>query len=176
MTLRPKQARSVEEYLIDLNAAQAAISAKTARIIGYEDLTKPYIAAAIETALAKRSKRAGLTGDMVIDELRKIAFANMGDYLRAQPGGDPYPDFSMLTRDQAAALREVTVNTYVEGHGENARAVRLIKFKLGDRPPPVSRTAPESQVRTRLPDGARGIRTLGPPSGSRKPMKSLGVR
>ncbi len=137
MTLKPKQARFVEEYLIDLNATEAAIragySAKTAAVIGYENLTKPHIAAAIATARSKQSERTALTADMVVQELAKIAFANMGDYMRAQPGGDPYVDFSMLTRDQAAALREVTVDTYVEGHGENARKVRRIKFKLGDK-------------------------------------------
>ncbi len=138
MTLKPKQARFVEEYLIDLNATEAAIragySAKTAAVIGYENLTKPHIAAAIATARSKQSERTALTADMVVRELAKIGFANMGDYLRViKPGGDPYVDFSMLTRDQAAALREVTVDTYVEGHGENARKVRRIKFKLGDK-------------------------------------------
>ena len=41
MKLTPKQARFVQEYLIDLNAAQAAIragySAKTARVIGAQN-------------------------------------------------------------------------------------------------------------------------------------------
>src|SRR5271166_2896559 len=77
--LTPKQARFVQEYLIDLNAAQAAIragySAKTARVIGHENLTKPEIAAAIEKAKAKRAERTELTSDMVVDELRKIGFA-----------------------------------------------------------------------------------------------------
>lgn len=49
--LRPKQARFVEEYLVDLNAIQAAIrvgySADTAKSIGCENLTKPDIAEAI---------------------------------------------------------------------------------------------------------------------------------
>jgi phage terminase small subunit len=69
----------------------------------------------------------------VVDELRKIAFANMAGYMRAQASGDPYLDFSMLTRDQAAALQEVTVDTYVEGHGEDVRDVRRIKFRLGEK-------------------------------------------
>ncbi len=49
----------MEECLIDLNAAQAAIragySAKTAAVIEYENLTKPHIAAAIGTARSKRA-------------------------------------------------------------------------------------------------------------------------
>jgi hypothetical protein len=64
MKLTRKQARFVEEYLADLNAAQAAIragySAKTARVIGHENLTKPDIAAAIEKARAERAERAKL--------------------------------------------------------------------------------------------------------------------
>ena len=105
--LTPKQARFVQEYPIDLNAAQAAIragySAKTARVIGHENLIKPDIAAAIEKAMAERAERTRLTADWVIDELRKLAGANMADYMKSTPEGDPYLDFSRLTREQTAA-------------------------------------------------------------------------
>src|SRR5580704_8983554 len=137
MKLTPKQARFVQEYLIDLNAAQAAIragySAKTARVIGHENLTKPDIAAAIKKAMAERAERTELTADWVVDELRKIAGANMADYMKANPAGDPYLDFSALTRDQTAALHEVTVEAYVDGRGEDARDVKRVKFKLYDK-------------------------------------------
>ena len=110
MKLTPKQARFVQEYLIDLNAAQAAIragySAKTARVIGHENLTKPDIAAAIKKAMAERAERTELTADWVVDELRKIAGANMADYMKANPAGDPYLDFSALnTRPDSCASR-----------------------------------------------------------------------
>jgi len=84
---------SIEEYLVDLNATQAAIragySARTARSIGQENLTKPDIAAAIEAAQRSQWARTGITADMVIAELAKICFANMADYMKATPGGDP---------------------------------------------------------------------------------------
>jgi phage terminase small subunit len=80
-------------------------------------LTKPDIAAAIEKAKAERAEGTGLTGDMVIDELRKIGFANMLDYMKSTPEGDPYLDFSALTRDQGAVLQEVTVEDFVDGRG-----------------------------------------------------------
>ena len=66
-------------------------------------------------------------------ELGRIGFANMMDYMRVGPSGDPVLDFSKLTREQAAALTEVTVDDYVDGRGENARDVRKVKFKLGDK-------------------------------------------
>ena len=80
MALTPKQTRFVQEYLIDLNATQAAIragySAKTAFAIGHENLSKPNIAAAITEAQAKRAERAEITADRVLEELGEIGFAD----------------------------------------------------------------------------------------------------
>ena len=78
-----RQKRFVEEYLIDLNATQAAIRAgyspQTARDIGCENLTKPNIQNAIGKAIAERSKRTGINQDRVIQELAKLAFVKMTD-------------------------------------------------------------------------------------------------
>jgi len=83
--------------------------------------------------MAERAERTRLTADWVVDELRKLAGANMADYMRSTPEGDPYLDFSSLTRDQTAALAEVTVEDFVDGRGEDARAVKRVKFKLHDK-------------------------------------------
>lgn len=75
--LTPKQQRFVEEYLIDLNATQAAIRAgyseKTARDIGCENLAKPNIAKAIQEAQESLSNKTQLTVDMVVNGLLKEA-------------------------------------------------------------------------------------------------------
>lgn len=135
--LTPKQLRFVDEYLIDLNATQAAIRAgysqKTAAIIGSENLRKPYIASEIARRQAKRSDKLEITAESVVAELAKLGFCNMQDYMRSGTDGDPYLDFSALTRDQAAALSEVTVEDYVEGRGKDARDVKRVKFKLADK-------------------------------------------
>ena len=77
MSLTPKQARFVEEYLVDLNATQAAIRAgyskKTARQVASENLTKPDIQEAIAAAQDDRSERTGITQDEVIQGLKKEA-------------------------------------------------------------------------------------------------------
>lgn len=71
--LTPKQQRFVEEYLIDLNATQAAIRAgyseKTAKEIGSENLTKPNIAKAIAEAQEKLSNKAQVTVEIVVQGL-----------------------------------------------------------------------------------------------------------
>ena len=71
--LTPKQQRFVEEYLIDLNATQAAIRAgyseKTAQEIGSENLSKPMVAKAIAEAQEKLSNKAQVTVEMVVQGL-----------------------------------------------------------------------------------------------------------
>lgn len=137
MSLSPKQQRFAEEYLVDLNATQAALRAgyseKTASSQGQRLLTKVDVQASISKAREEISKRTEITQDAVLKELAKIGFANMQDYMKAGPDGDPYLDFSELTREQAAALIEVTVEDFKEGRGEAARDVRRVKFKLADK-------------------------------------------
>lgn len=137
MALTDKQKRFVDEYMVDLNATQAAIrsgySAKTARSVGSENLTKPDIAAAIEKRQKKLADKYEVSHERIVAELARIGFANMQDYMRAGADGDPYLDFSGLTRDQAAALAEVTVEDFKDGRGEDARDVRRVKFKLHDK-------------------------------------------
>ncbi len=76
-----KQKRFIEEYLIDLNATQAAIRAgykpDNAQQMGSENLSKPVIADAIAKAMAERSKRTGINQERVILELAKIALSNI---------------------------------------------------------------------------------------------------
>lgn len=78
--LTPKQQRFVEEYLIDLNATQAAIrsgySEKTAQQMGSENLLKPVIQKAIEDARKEVSEKALITTEMVVKGLLKEAQDN----------------------------------------------------------------------------------------------------
>lgn len=136
-TLTPKQRRFIEEYQIDLNATQAAIRAgyspDTARSIGCENLTKPDISEAIAELMAARSARTKVTADQVVEGLAALAFANIFDFMRIGENGDPYIDMSNLTRDQAAALQEFTVEDFKDGRGEDARDVRKIRIKMHDK-------------------------------------------
>ena len=72
-----KQEKFVEEYLIDLNATQAAIRAgyskSTAQQIGSENLLKPLIAEAVQKARSLMSERALVTQEMVVKGLLKEA-------------------------------------------------------------------------------------------------------
>lgn len=84
--LTARQQRFVDEYLVDLNATQAAIragySAKTAAVIGAENLAKPNIAAEVTKRQQVRSIRTEITQDRVLKELTKIAFASGSDFAK----------------------------------------------------------------------------------------------
>ena len=81
MALTAQRERFVAEYIIDLNATQAAIRAgyseKTARSQGQRLLTKADIQAAIQAAMQARSKRTQITQDRVLEELAKIGFSDL---------------------------------------------------------------------------------------------------
>nr|RDS95582.1 terminase small subunit [Cereibacter sphaeroides f. sp. denitrificans] len=79
-SLTARQEAFVREYLIDLNATQAAIragySAKTAEAIGSENLRKPLIAAAIAEAQAARFERLELDADALLARAATILQAD----------------------------------------------------------------------------------------------------
>jgi len=127
--LTPKQKRFVDEYLIDLNATQAAIRAgyskKNADKIGWELLGKTRIKAAIDKAIKAREERTKVTQDKVVKELAKLAFSNMKEFAEWGPDGIRFIESEELDDEAAACVAEIAqVNTK---NGTNT------KFKLHDK-------------------------------------------
>lgn len=107
-----KQKRFAEEYLIDLNATQAAIRAgyspDTANEQGSRLLANVSVSNEINRAMAERSKRTGVNADRVVRELAKIAFVNAADVINAK-------DATLrndATEDDTAAIQSVKVKTF----------------------------------------------------------------
>ena len=125
----------VDALLADpkLNSTKAAIKAgyspNIARSCATTLLKKQAVISDIEKRRAKTQAAAEITQKMVVDELAKLGFANFGDYMEVGPNGDPTLNFSDLSRDQTAALTEVTVSTSKVGDIEN----KSVKFKLADK-------------------------------------------
>lgn len=136
--LTDKQRLFIAEYLVDCNATRAAIAAgyseETARQMGSENLSKPDIAAEISKRLDKRMDKLGINADNVIAELGLLAFSNMMDYLSITDEGSAFVDLSRLTRAQAAAIQEFTVDETAGGSGDGRRErVQRTRFKLADK-------------------------------------------
>lgn len=113
-----KQKRFVEEYLIDLNATQAAIRAgyspDTAQQMGSENLSKPVIKNAIDKAIADQSRRTGINQDRVIQEIAKMAFLNPVDVIDM----DEATIKGEANRDDTACIASVKVKV-IPGEGGN---------------------------------------------------------
>ena len=136
-SLSPKQKIFALEYLQDLNATQAAIRAgyseKTAYRTGCDNLKKPHIQAVIQKEMDKRAQRLEISADKVLQELAKMAFANMGDFLEIHPDGTATVNLAKADKLQLAALQEFNVDQYVDGKGNEARIVKRIRIKLADK-------------------------------------------
>lgn len=135
--LTPKQERFVSEYLVDLNATQAAVragySAKTAKAIGAENLTKPAIQSAVTAAMAERSRRTEITQDAVLTELAILLRSDVRHFRVDEQTGalvlsDGAPDSAWR------AVSSVKHRRTVSGHGKDRETTYEVEYRLWDKP------------------------------------------
>lgn len=136
MALTAKQRQFVSEYLIDLNATQAAVragySVNRADAMGHENLRKPEIAQAVQEAMKARSDRTEVTADRVLAEYAKLAFLDPRRFYTTTGGLIPVHD---LPADVAAALSgmEVTVERAGKDEDGNQGFADVTKIKFVDK-------------------------------------------
>lgn len=145
MALSPKDERFVQEYMKDLDPERAAVAAgyakTTARTKAYMWVSsskhKPELFAEIEKRKAKLAKKAEITAERVIEELAKVGFASMRQFVRIDADGQPQIDLSDTPDDALDALSEVSTETVLEGEGSGeervTHRVRKTKIKLHDK-------------------------------------------
>jgi phage terminase small subunit len=136
-SLNPRQRLFVVEYLKDKNATQAAIRAgyseATARQMGSENLSKPYIAAEIDRheaeLLAKVQADTGITLARTLEFIAKSAYHDPRKFYDAKGNLKPIPE---LDDDTAFALAGFEV-TEIGGRGKDAVLAHVSKVKLSER-------------------------------------------
>lgn len=130
--LTPRQARFVEEYLIDLNATQAAIRAgyspRTAYRTGADNLRKPQIEIAIAAAQEARSERTQVDADWVLTRLTNEATADLADILDDAGAIKPIKDWPLIWRQGLVAGIDVQ-----EDMIEGVKVGQTVKLRLSDR-------------------------------------------
>ncbi|MDD2401682.1 MAG: terminase small subunit [Clostridia bacterium] len=135
--LTAKQQRFVDEYLIDLNATQAAIragySTETAAVIGCENLIKPNIKSSVDKALAKRSRRAGITQDRVLQEFAKMGLADMRNFIDIVDGEVQLKNMEDISPEDSACIQEITTTKTTKTIGEAEIETTVTKIKLADK-------------------------------------------
>lgn len=132
--LTPRQERFVAEYLIDLNAKQAAIragySAKTAEVQGCRLLRNAQVVAAVIEGKDKRSAATGITQERVLRELEALAFSRVDHFVVGDDGtfsikADAHPDAIAAV---ASVKHRITTNA------RTGEITREVDFKLWDKP------------------------------------------
>lgn len=97
---------------------------------------RPEVRARVKEITGAAAEKVGIGIEQVFAELVKIGFGNMLDYMQVQ-NGQPFFDFSALSRDQAACIQELVVDTHNERDGEGRDSeviqVRRVRFKLADK-------------------------------------------
>ena len=114
--LTAKQARFVQEYMIDLNATQAAIRAgysqRRASEIAYQLLQKTPVQDAIAAAQEIREKRLDITADRVVAELARLAFADTTTAVRIEGGRVVVQDTDDMDENTRRAISEYSTTSY----------------------------------------------------------------
>lgn len=134
MTL--KQQLFVQEYLIDLNATQAAIragySAKTAKSIGQRLLTFVDVDKAIQKAFKEREQRTEITQDRILKELSLIAFSDMQDYIVINDDGSVQAKtWDQMPEGASRAVAEVKEIRRIMTAGKGSGEEILLECRLG---------------------------------------------
>ncbi len=129
--LNSRQIRFVDEYLIDLNATQAAIRAgyseKMAGRIGYQLLEKTRVQEAIQARQADRSARTEITQDRVLKELARIGFFDIRKLANSDGTAKPLNELDDDTAAAIAGLDIVLIGNDTVGMGT------VLKFKIAGK-------------------------------------------
>lgn len=131
--LTPKQQRFVDEYLVDLNATQAAIragySAKTAKSAASRLLTNVNVVAHLQQKNQKRTEKLELSAERVLREVMRLAFFDPRKLF--DNAGNPLP-IDTLDDDTAAALAGLDIVIERTGEkGDDYSTVR--KYRAADK-------------------------------------------
>lgn len=130
--LTPREARFCEEYLVDLNATQAAIragySARSARAHVGRLLTNEAIACRIAELRDARSTRVGVQADDVLRGLWQIAMLDIGEAFDASGALKPLVDMPEGVR---RAIASIEIDELFNGRGGDRASVgvtRKVRF------------------------------------------------
>lgn len=129
-SLTEKEEKFCQEYLIDLNATQAAIrsgySKKTSHSIGHENLKKPEIASRISNLRKGLIEKTGITQERVLLELTRMGLSDIKKYYTQ---GFQLTDITELPDDLSAAIQSVKTTTLEGEFGSKT----TVEFKLHDK-------------------------------------------
>jgi phage terminase small subunit len=112
--MTPKQQVFVDEYLVALNASEAALRAGysrgSAHVMGCYLMKKPDVARAIREAMEARAERTRVNADRIVLELARVAFSDLGRIADWGPDGVTLKPNNALAAADRAAIAELTAH------------------------------------------------------------------
>lgn len=130
--LSGQQQLFVAEYLIDLNATQAAIRAgyvvKGAPQTAYKLMCKVEIIDAIALAMKDRSDRLKISQDRTLLEIAKRAYTGYSRFITVDESGNPKLNLTNCTTDELDCITDALTETVMDG----SERVRKVRIKIAD--------------------------------------------
>jgi phage terminase small subunit len=122
-----QQQRFCDEYLVSFNAYRAATCAGYSENAAHkaELLHLPKVQAYLKAGMAKNAERLQVTHDMILRELAKIAFSNMGNYYDDTATLKP---MYALTSDEKAAISQYQIMDSLDQDGNRVGELSRIKL------------------------------------------------
>jgi len=135
-----KMRQFVDEYLIDMNATQAAIRAGYSEATAQEQssqlLDRPDIRELVEQRQKDRIDRTQLSQDLTVNELKTIAFSDVADFVIVKEGGviEQRP-FNELKKEQTRCVKKIkqTVRTAQSSDGSILHQTATLEIELHDK-------------------------------------------
>ncbi len=122
------QERFCREYILDLNATQAAIRAgyspKTAQEQSSDLLSRPIVSSRVEALLAARNERTAITADTILQELRKIALSDIGEAFDESGQLKPIKEIPKEIRQAISSVESIE---QYEGSGRERKYIGELK-------------------------------------------------
>jgi len=136
--LTPRQLKFIDEYMIDLNATQAAIRAgyakRSAHVMGVKTLEIPYVKAALKAAMAKQSARTHITADQVVKELAKVALSDIKDFVTIKDGNVQANSLDALQEGKSRVIKKLRARRAVRFGSDGERIPEIeYEYELYDK-------------------------------------------
>jgi len=137
MTLSPKHRKVVDAYMKGATKKQAMLDAgfspSTARTRPNDVFGRPEVISEIQRRQSLASHRSDVTLDWIVQRLKAIADANIGDMLDIYSDGSAKINFNKLTPELRIALSKFDADSYAEGRGRNAQEIKKLKVGFSDK-------------------------------------------
>lgn len=145
--LKPTERIFVDAFVATDSPIKAIVAALPSTPVNVQNvraidfLKRPLVQAAIADKIRRVTEKYDVSTDALVRELAFVAKANMRDYVRLTPEGEPFPDFSEVPYEAWAAVKSIKVEDVKDGRGATDpetgkpvdREIRKVSFELHDK-------------------------------------------